>query len=240
MSNADEVVAQRNKMVLDHYPMVRAMAGRLYHRLPDTVEVDDLVSVGVTGLIEAIDRYDPSRGVAFAVFARHRVNGSMMDALRATDWVPRSVRRKNVFIAKTRAALDEQLGRPACVQEMAERCQLTVKKYKAMVDDSHIAPLLSLDTPVSGAMNIRLRERIPSKNEDPVESMHYERLCHHVEQVMSGLPKRERAALALHYLRELTLKEVGRVLEVSESRACQLCGQGIRRMRPRLRRYAAA
>lgn len=232
-------LADRNQLVLRHYPMARAIACRIYQRLPKAVELDDLISAGVTGLLEAIDRYDPSRQVPFETYAKHRIHGAVVDTLRSSDWVPRSVRRKADLILNTRNQLSEQLGRTPTRSEMAKGCRLTVKKYDALLTDSQIRPLLSLDAPMGDGNPTPLVEQVADAFEDPTERWMSAELKRATLDALERLPEREKTALGLYYLHEMSLKEVGSVLGVTESRACQLCGQGIKRLRQRLRHHVA-
>lgn len=227
----------RQAIVLEHYDMVRAIAGRIYHRLPRMVDLDDLVSAGVTGLIEAIDRYDPSRSVPFEVYARHRIRGAVVDTLRAQDWVPRSVRRKADRIDTTRLRLQEELGRSPNREEMADAIEVTPRKLDAMIRESEIRPLLSLDAPVGGDNPTPLVEQV-GNGDDLLDRWQHAELSDLALDALRNLPERERIAVGLYYLHQLSLKEVGQVLGVTESRACQLCTAGVKRLRFRLRQHA--
>ena len=226
--------AERERLVLKHYPMARAIACRIYQRLPKTIDLDDLISAGVTGLLEAIDRYDPERAVPFETYAKHRIHGAVVDALRSTDWVPRSVRRKVDMLTNTRTRLKENLGRTPNREEMAKHLELSEKKFDAMVQDAQIRTLLSLDAPVGEDNPTPMIEQIPGED-DTAQYWLNEEMKEEVLKAMQRLPERERTALALYYLHDLSLKETGTVLGVTESRACQLCSQGIKRLRKRLR-----
>lgn len=231
---------RRDQLIIKHYPMARAIACRIHQRLPKAVELDDLISAGVTGLMEAIDRYDPSREVPFETYAKHRIHGAVVDTLRSADWVPRSVRRKAELIRTTRLQLAERLGRAPTRKEMAGSCEVSVKKYDAMVQDSQIRSLLSLDAPMGDGNPTPLVEQVAGDSEDPAARWVDAELKAAMHAAMERLPEREKTALALYYLHEMSLKEVGSVLGVTESRACQLCGQGIKRLRRRLRHHPAA
>lgn len=231
---------ERNELVMRHYSMARAIACRIHQRLPKAVELDDLISAAVTGLIEAIDRYDATRKVPFETYAKHRIHGAVVDTLRAADWVPRSVRRKADLIETTRKQLSEQLGRTPTRREMARSCEVSVKKYDAIVKDSQIRSLLSLDAPMGDGNPTPLVEQVASDFDDPTERWVDAELKVAMRQALERIPEREKTALALYYLQEMSLKEVGGVLGVTESRACQLCGQGIKRLRRRLRHHRQA
>jgi len=230
--------SQRQQLIREHYPMARAIACRIHQGLPRAVDLDDLISAGVEGLIEAVDRYDPSRSVPLKTYARHRIHGAVVDALRAADWVPRSVRRKADRIERTRARLHESLGRKPTRAEMATNLRVPVKKYDAMVKDSQIRPLLSLDAPIGQGNTTPLVEQVPT-HDNLLQRWQHRELKEATMKALQRLPERERTAIALYYLHELSLKEVGKVLGVTESRACQLCSQGVKRLRVRLKRHVS-
>ena len=227
---------EQQELVLEHYGMARAMACKVYNRLPKMVDLDDLISAGVTGLIEAIDRYDASRSVPFAVYAKPRIQGAILDALRSQHWVPRSVRRKADRLATTRTDLTESLGRTPNREEMAERMEISVDKYDSMVTDSEIRQLLSLDAPVGTDNETPLIEQVNS-GDDMMASWENDELKGTILSNLQRLPERERTAITLYYLHELSLKEVGKALGVTESRACQLCSQGVKRLRLKMKAY---
>lgn len=231
------VTNQRQQLIIEHYPMARAIACKIYARLPKMVDVDDLISSAVTGLIEAIDRYDSERSVPFVVYARHRIHGAVMDSLRAQDWVPRSVRRKSESIKSKRKQLTEELGRDPTRSEMARAFDITDGKFDRMDRESVVKPMFSLDAPVAADNPTPLVEQI-SSTEDFLGAWEDCELRSLTIDALHNLPERERVAVMLYYLHELALKEVGTVLGVTESRACQLCAQGVRRLRYRLRRHA--
>lgn len=231
--------SSRQAEILKHYPMVRAIACRIHQRLPKAVELDDLISAGVMGLIEALDRYDEARGVPFNTYAKHRVHGAVVDTLRAADWVPRSVRRKAELVRSTRQELTESLGRAPTRQEMAQGCQVPVQKYDAIVADSEIRQMLSLDAPMGDGNPTPLIEQVAGESDDPIQAWMGEEIRQAALEALERLPEREKTAIALYYLHEMSLKEVGGVLGVTESRACQLCGQGVKRMRRKLVAHAA-
>ena len=139
----------REQAILEYYPLVRTIAGRLARRLPPNVDADELVNTGVLGLIDAIDRFDPTRGVPFKAYAEIRIQGAMVDSLRHDDFVPRSVRRKANRIEAARATLSRSLGRDATREEMAAELGTSVGGYEAMAADATIRKVLSFDAPTS-------------------------------------------------------------------------------------------
>lgn len=235
----DERSMDRHEMMLTHYPLARSIACRIYQRLPNSVDLDDLISAAVIGLLEAVDRYDSSRKVAFEAYAKHRIHGAVVDALREADWVPRSVRRKASRIDEAVSGLREDLGRTPTDSEVAEALGVSARRYDKMRRQAEIRQLLSLDAPVGEDNRTPLVEAVDSGEEDVVARWQHAELKEAAVAAIDNLPKRERRAIHLYYLREMSLKEVGAELGVSESRACQLCGSGIKRLRYRLRRMVA-
>ena len=221
------------ELVTEYYPLACAIAKRTHARLPKGIDLDDLVSTAVMGLIDAADRFDPSRGFAFKSYAKHRIQGAILDSLRANDWVPRAVRRRADRIDHARAALRERLDRAPTSAELAGHLGLDVEEVHSMLRDSDTRPLLSLDAPIDNDTETTLVDLICA-DETPDRSYEENEARKTAVEAISQLPERERVALVLFYFHELSLKEVGTVLSVSESRACQLCGQAIKRLRSRL------
>lgn len=228
----------RNTIVTKHRGLVERIARQIHARLPQSVELDDLVSVGTVGLIESIARYNPSRGVPFNLYARHRIRGAILDALRAVDWVPHSVRRKAQAIEHARRTLRTLHGRAPTEREMAERLGIQLADYRNLVRDAEIRQLLSLDAPAANDNPTPLIEQVASELdlEDDAGANELKQL---VIGAVGKLPEREATAITMYYLREVPLKEVGRHLGVTESRACQLCGQGVKRLRRKLGHLAS-
>lgn len=226
-------------LVAEHYPLARAIARRTHARLPKGVDLDDLVSTAVMGLIEAVDRFDPSRGVSFKAYAKHRIQGAILDSLRATDWVPRAVRRRAAALENTRTLLADKLGRAPTIAEVAQDLGTDVDGAHALVANADTRPLLSLDAPLDEEGQLSLSDLVEDEG-DPESSTRDRELRRVAMQAIDRLPEREKVAIVLFYFHELSLKEVGTVLGVSESRACQLNAQGIHRLRNWLRTEAAA
>jgi len=222
----------RNALVMRHYSLVCRVAKQVHARLPQSVDLGDLINVGTIGLIDCVDRFDPSRGVAFQIYARHRIRGSILDSLRAVDWVPHSVRRKAQAIEEARRALHTTHGRSPTEREMAERLQINLRTYRNLVRDSEVKQLLSLDAPANAENPTPLIEQVASST-DLEEETGAAELRQLVVEGIQQLPEREALALTLYYFHELQLKDVGKHLSVTESRACQLCRQGVRRLRRR-------
>ncbi len=225
----------RQQKVLEYYPLVRTIACRMARRLPASVEIDDLINVGVLGLMDAIDRFEEARGVPFKAYAEIRIQGAMYDSLRSEDWVPRSVRRKFNRIEQARTQLTNSLGRTPDRDEVADRLGTSVREYEALARDARITRLVSLDVSTTEDGHTPLVENLPRDEDSAEDAICNRELRGEVVHAVGCLPDRERTAVTMYYLQGVTLREIGRQLGVSESRACQLRGQGIKRLKYRLR-----
>jgi RNA polymerase sigma factor for flagellar operon FliA len=225
-------------LVAEHYPLARAIARRTHARLPKGIDLDDLVSTAVMGLIEAVDRFDPSRGVSFKAYAKHRIQGAILDSLRATDWVPRAVRRRATSLENTRTLLADKLGRAPTMAEIATDLGTDLDGAHQLAANADTRPLLSLDAPIDEDGQLSLSDLVVDAG-DPESAIRDRELRKVAIAAIGRLPEREKVAIVLFYFHELSLKEVGTVLGVSESRACQLNAQGIGRLRTWLRAEAA-
>jgi RNA polymerase sigma factor FliA len=226
---------ENDGLVMKHYPMIRAIAYRIHQRLPRTVDVEDLISVGTLGLIEAIGRYDSTRCVPFPTYARHRVHGSIVDSLRAQDWVPRSVRRKADQLERTRGRLRQELGYSPSAQEMADDLGLDMEKYETLVHGSEIRTLLSLDAPMANDNPTPLVEQVADFEIGFVKRWEELERSEILREAIQKLPNKERTAIVLRSYHGLTLMETGKALGVTESRACQIESQARKRLKFRLR-----
>lgn len=226
----------RDQLVMKHVSLVKALAQRLAQRLPSQVELNELVSVGVLGLVEAANRYQPSLGVPFDAFARRRIHGAMLDALRDVDWAPRSLRRLRRDVDATLARLRHELGREPNEREMAMAMNLSPAQYDRALEDLRtleVATIRQLDA--TGEDGESLLDVAIDPGEGVVAQLERKQLRQHLAQAITALPERERQILALSYEEELTLAEIGQVLGVSESRVCQLRSQAVSRLRSILR-----
>jgi RNA polymerase sigma factor for flagellar operon FliA len=219
--------------ILSYYPLVHALARRTAARLPHGVDVDDLAGAGVLGLIEAVERFDASRGIAFLAYAKFRILGAMLDALRASDWVPRVVRRRAARVTEAQTALRDALGREPTAREIAGKTGIGLRLVTRALETDEVHALVSLDQPCDGGEGARWLDRVAGGADPATEVDRAEQIAS-IYQAIDALPDREREAIQLYYLQERSLVEVGQRLGVSESRACQLCGQGLRRVRARL------
>jgi len=238
-ANSPELNSDSYARVVEYYPLARMIAKRTHARLPKGIDLDDLVSTAVIGLIEAVERFDPGRGVAFKSYAKHRILGAILDSLRATDWVSRAVRRRSEMVDSARKTLVDSLGRAPTVGELAAYLQLPVDEVQDLLQNTDTRPLLSLDVPVDDESGTPLADLVPDEDTSPDRHFEVRQLRQAAIDAIDELPEREKVAIVLFYFHELSLKEVGTVLGVSESRACQLNAQGIKRLQARLRAQVA-
>lgn len=223
----------RDRLVMEHVGLVRALAGRLAHRVPSQVEVSELISVGVLGLIDAASRFKPTLGVPFDAFARRRIHGAMLDALRDLDWAPRSVRKLGRTMDGTVAKLRHELGREPEEQEIAGALNVSQAEYGKLLDQLKTAELAVIRQSTQGEGTNSLEIAV-DPGEGPYARLEREELRQLLAEAITELPERERHILALYYHEEMTLAEIGEVIGVGESRVSQLRTQAIGRLRSRL------
>ena len=217
---------------MSHLWLVRVLAQRLAQRLPREVELGELVSVGVLGLIEAAGRYQPALGVPFDAFARRRIHGAMLDALRHLDWAPRSVRRLRRELDSTVSRLRHELAREPLDAEIAGAMNLTAAQFDQAVDKLRTLELVHLPPlDAAGPDGESLLQVSADPNDGPAAQFERRELRDQLARAIDELPSRERKILLLSYGRELTLAEIGSVLGVSESRVCQLRSLALSRLR---------
>ena len=226
----------RDRLVLEHVTLVKMMAQRLAQRLPPQVDLNDLISVGTLGLIDAASRYKSTLGVPFDAFARRRVQGAMLDALREMDWAPRSARKLRRTVDSTIARLRSELGREPQDLEVAGALQLTPEEFDRSVEQLRmleIGSIRQLDT--AGPDGTPLLELCVDPSEGVITKIERAELREHLARAIEQLPERERHIMALYYEKELTLAEIGAVIGVCESRVSQLRTLAISRLRTMLR-----
>lgn len=225
----------RDQLVMAHVGLVKGLAQRLAQRLPSQIEVSELISVGVLGLVEAANRYQPSLNVPFDAFARRRVHGAMLDSLRDLDWAPRSLRRLRRELDATLGRLRHELGREPQETELAAAMDLTPAQFAQAMEQLRsleVATIRQLDA--AGEDGEGLLGLIVDQSEGQGTALERKELRTHLARAIKALPERERQIIALSYEQELTLAEIGAVLGVSESRVCQLRSLAISRLRSAL------
>lgn len=227
---------QRDALVMAHVDLVKAMASRLGRRLPSQVELSELVSVGVLGLIEAANRYQPSLGVPFDAFARRRINGAMLDALRGLDWVPRSLRKLQRDVDQALTRLRHTLGREPEAPEIAAALGVSVDDYDAKLDELRLAEVAVVQAAGTGDESVGLLD-VAIDEQGPYGQLERRELRARLADALTRLPERERLILAMSYEQEMTLAEIGLVIGVGESRVSQLRTQAVSRLRSLLREW---
>lgn len=233
-SDLDADASVRDQLVMEHVGLVKAMASRLANRLPPQVEISELVSVGVIGLIDAAGRFKPSLGVPFSAFARRRIHGAMLDSLRGLDWAPRAVRKLRRDVDSAIASLRFSLGREPQAADIAQALDVSEAEYERMLDKLKSAELATIRQSSVGEDGRTALDVEIEPSEGPHARLEREELRRLLAGAIGNLPDRERQILALYYEEELTLAEIGEVIGVGESRVSQLRSQAIARLRSML------
>lgn len=227
----------RNLLVERFLPLVKYNGERIWARLPEGVELDDLISAGVFGLMDAIEAFDLSRGVKFETYCVPRIRGAMLDELRTMDWVPRLVRSKASKLGEANKTLEAKLGRHPTEVELAEQMQLTVKELEKMILDANAVHLISLNKKwyeTDSYKDVREIDILEDKkSEDPTRRVYQNDL---MRLVTKGLNRNERLIIILYYYEELTMKEIGTTLDLSESRVSQMHSSIVQRLKKQLTR----
>ncbi len=231
--------AQRDKLITENATLVKIIAHQLAIHLPPHIEINDLVSSGTIGLIEAVDKFDPSRGVKFKTYATIRIRGAIMDELRNMDWMSRSMREKSNQLAKAYDAVEKRMGRPAESEEVAEFLGISEEHlFKLLREVSSFSVLNIEDLGLKEGEGLNILDCIKDPNgKDPVTIHRLNELKEIIKEAVDTLPEKEKLVISLYYYDELTMKEIGKVLDITESRVCQLHSQSMHRLKGRLRKY---
>ena len=228
----------REQLILQYAPLVRYVAGRVGVGLPASVEQGDLVSYGVFGLIDAIEKYDPERAIKFETYAINRIRGAIIDELRSFDWIPRSVRTKARDIERAIAVLEARLQRTPSEGEIADELGLDIPELRRVFDQVSFVHVAALDEMLGSADHgdgSTLGERLEDERTSaPGDALDDEETRHLLARVIHTLPEREQIVVTLYYYEGLTLSEIGLVLGVTESRICQLHSKAMMGMRTRI------
>ena len=227
----------RNRLVEIYLPLVKYNGERIWARLPEGVELDDLISAGVFGLMDAIDAFDLSRGVKFETYCVPRIRGAMLDELRSMDWVPRLVRSKASKLNEAIKNVEARTGRQPTEAELAAHLEITVPELEKMVLDANAVNLISLNKKwyeTDSYKDVREIDILEDKKgEDPTKRIHKSDL---MRLVTKGLNRNERLIIILYYYEELTMKEIGATLDLSESRVSQMHSSIVQRLKGQLSR----
>lgn len=228
----------KEKILVANLSLIAYISERLAVSLPHSVEVDDLKSLGVLGLIDAIENFKAEKQVRFTSYAALRIKGSIIDGLRSLDWVPRSVRKKSRQIEQVLHSLESELGRPATDREAAERIGVSLSEYLNMLEEVSPVSFLSINDTVydEGDQSVRLGEVIEdTSSAGPISDLERNEVKKILVDGINNLPEREKLVVALYYYEELTLKEIGEVMQISESRVCQIHTEAMLRLRGKLK-----
>lgn len=228
----------RELLIEQYTPLVKYVAGRLAMNMPSNVEIDDLESYGIFGLLDAIEKYDETRNVKFETYASTRIRGAIIDGLRAVDWVPRSVRSKARRLEEQIQELTNTLGRYPTDSEIAAALDVSEEHYFEMLDEVKSTSLLSLDENIGTEKSddtITMVDLVADPNEDVDHKILHHESLEELAAAIDELSERERLVISLYYHDDLTLKEIGHILEVSESRISQIHTKAILTLRSKLR-----
>ncbi len=219
-------------LVQEFAPLVKRIANHLRGRLPDGVDQDDLIQVGLIALLEAARQYSPTKGASFETYAGIRVRGAMLDEVRNTDWTPRSVYRRQRELTAAIHAVENRTGKPAEARQIASELGVSIEEYHRMVTSAAAHRLFSLDQESEdGQMPVH---QIEDPDTDPLSELESAEFRLALTEAIRALPEREALVMSLYYDEELNLKEIGEVLGVTESRVCQIHGQALARVRARV------
>ena len=229
----------RSALIKQYQPLVRRLAHYMMAKLPASVEVDDLIQVGLIGLADALSRYEASQGVQFETFATQRIRGAMLDELRGNDWMSRGSRKSQKEIESTMRRLEHRLGRSPIESEIAEEMGMSLVEYQSLLGKVRGTQLVYLeDMSRNGEDDDSFLDRHVADSEaDPMNMLRDHRLRESLVAAIKGLPEREQHIMSMYYEQDMNLKEIAAVLDVTESRICQLHSQSIARLRAKMRSH---
>jgi len=226
--------ALRDTLIIQYMPLVKYVVGRVRVNLPSSIATEDLAGYGIEGLIDAINKYRLDKGAKFETYALTRIRGAIIDKIRSQDWVPRAVKQKLKEVQQATQELSDKLGRKPSVEELAVHLETTPEKVQEIVADAHKVSVLSLQEKkdLSNSESIELIDTIQDKKAStPLEQLEEKDNKKELERALARLPERERTVLALYYHENMTMKEIGETIDVSESRVCQIHAQAIMKLR---------
>ena len=230
--------ADKNQLLTDHMPLVKRLAHHMKAKLPPSVEVDDLVQAGMIGLLDAISRYEETHGAQFETYAVLRIRGAMLDELRNSDWLPRSMRQNMRKIEAAMSSLQQKLGHPPTESEVAKLLKLSLSEYQDMLGDGGGHQLVYYEDFHDNEGSDSFLDRYAVDDADPLRCLLDGDFRQAVINAIDALPPREKILMGLYYEEEMNLKEIGAVMGVSESRVSQLHTQAVARLRSALREQA--
>jgi len=230
---------QKDEMLNEHATLVKKLAYQLKAKLPPSVELDDLIQAGMMGLLDAINRFEDFHGAQFETYAAQRIRGSMLDELRNTDWLPRSIRKNMRDVEAAISKLEQELGRPPAEKEVAKKLNLSINDYYDMLGDCSGHQLVYYEDFHESDSGEHFLDRFQGDDSgDPIKGLLAGDFREALIEAIDSLPEREKILMGLYYEQELNLKEIGVVMNVSESRVSQLHSQAVARLRASLKEKA--
>jgi RNA polymerase sigma factor for flagellar operon FliA len=229
----------RNAMIKQYQPLVRRLAHHMMAKLPANVQVDDLIQVGLLGLSEALTRYEAAQGVQFETFATQRIRGAMLDELRENDWMSRGSRKSQKEIEQAMRRLEHTLGRTPIESEIAAELKMSLGEYQTLLGKVRGTQLVYIEDMTRGNDDDDnfLDRHVADEEADPLSMLRDQRIRQALVQAIKNLPEREQFIMSMYYEQDMNLKEIAAVLEVTESRVCQLHSQSIARLRAKMRTH---
>lgn len=221
-----------DERVKQHAPLVKRIAYHLLSKLPDSVQVDDLIQSGMLGLLEALKNYDATQGASFETYAGIRIRGAMLDEVRRSDWTPRSVHKNSRLVSNAIRTIENQTGQEAKDSDVAKYLGISITEYNQMLQDTSSSRVFSVEE--LAQTGDHYLEECAEFEQEPSEGLAQESFQKALAKAILGLPERERLVISLYYTEELNLREIGQVLNISESRVSQISTQAVLRLRSRL------
>jgi len=231
--------SQREKLLLKYAHLVKYVVNRMLISIPPCLEKDDLISTGTIGLLEAIEKYDSGKGINFETYAIYRIRGAILDELRSVNWAPRTVQERARELERAYRHLEQRWGRMATDEEITQELGITQEELYRRLDEARGISTLSLEQfqySPNGGGQVTLLDSLSSSSPSPLADTERVELREALANVLATLPEKERMVMTLYYYEELTLKEIGDVLHLSESRVCQIHTKVIIKLRVRLRK----
>ena len=225
----------KDKLILEYTHLIKYVAGKLIIHIGHHVEFDDLLSYGIFGLIDAIDKFDVKKGAKFETYASLRIKGAIIDSIRKLDWVPRTLRQKNKELDKLFSELEAELGREPTDEELAKKLDIPVSEVGNLLKNSSVASLISLDDYLD--QNHEIKGIVNDNNENPANIYEKEELHKLLTDSIDKLTEKEKRVITLYYFEDLTLKEISLIMGVSESRISQIHSKSVLRLQAKLGKY---
>jgi RNA polymerase sigma factor for flagellar operon FliA len=233
------IQSEKDRAVLEHSDLVKYIALRLISRLPDHISVEDLISAGVLGLIDAIEKYDAGQGIPFEYYAKIRIKGAMLDEIRSMDWVPRSLRQKSTNMEKACVSLEQRLGRDPTEEEIASELNVDLDEFHKLLDE--IKGISFLPENIHDVIREnRESHLLCSGSEELFDAAYRKEIRTHLAEAITGLSEKEQLVLSLYYYEELTMKEIGAALGYTESRISQIHTKAVLKLKTKLGRKLKA